>query len=197
VCCCAAGSVPLRHEPLERGSGPARVGDFCAPPPRRGGCDVSSGSTGYRSRAWATRGGTTHLGGTWLLRDSARGGGPGTSSGRSRRRSRPGPGRDYRHTYAVAADVTERTSNPPPRRARARGCAEHQLNAWTYHFCRWARTSGHHAALRGGQPPDADGVGFAVKAMCSRSATLFLHTLQEPATFSEMFTMDFTAAASS
>jgi L-arabinose isomerase len=42
----------------------------------------------------------------------------------------------------------------------------------------------------------ADGVGFAGEGdVLGAAATRFLHTLQEPATFSEMFTVDFTGGS--
>ncbi len=102
---------------------------------------------------------------------------------------------DYRRLYDVAADVTHLDLEMTARAELAvRGMvADHRLDAWTYQFLAFGddeRTSTlpFVAASR----LMAQGIGFGGEGdLIAAVATRFLHELQPPASFSEMFTIDF------
>jgi L-arabinose isomerase len=102
---------------------------------------------------------------------------------------------EYYNTYAVATDVTDANLESAARvELSLRGLvADHRLDAWTYQFLALGQdertpTLPFVAASR----LMAAGVGFAGEGdVLGAAATRFLQTLQAPATFSEMFTIDF------
>lgn len=106
---------------------------------------------------------------------------------------------DYGRAYAVANEVTEADLESTARiELAARGLvAEQRLDAWTYQFLSLGQdvrtpTLPFVAASR----LMAEGVGFAGEGdVLGAAATCFLHTLAAPATFSEMFTVDFTGGS--
>ncbi len=102
---------------------------------------------------------------------------------------------DYRRSYEVAADVTDADLDATARAELAlRGLVrDHRLDALTYQFLAFgddARTSTlpFVAASR----LMAEGVGFGGEGdVLAAAATTFVNWLQPPASFSEMFTIDF------
>jgi L-arabinose isomerase len=102
---------------------------------------------------------------------------------------------EYRREYDVAADVTGADLDAAARAEVAlRGLVrDHRLDALTYQFLAFGddeRTSTlpFVAASR----LMADGVGFGGEGdLVGAAATSFLHRLRPPASFSEMFTIDF------
>jgi L-arabinose isomerase len=102
---------------------------------------------------------------------------------------------DYRRSYRVAADITTEDLNATARAEIAlRGMiADHRLDAITYQFLAFGddeRTSTlpFVAASR----LMAEGLGFGGEGdLIAAAATAFLQWLQPPATFSEIFTIDF------
>jgi L-arabinose isomerase len=102
---------------------------------------------------------------------------------------------EYRDCYAVAADVTEADLVSTARVELAlRGlAADHGLAALTYQFMAFGddertRTLPFVAASR----MMADGIGFGGEGdLIAAAATTFLNWLQAPASFTEMFTIDF------
>lgn len=102
---------------------------------------------------------------------------------------------EYRQRYDIAADVTDLDLEMTARaELGVRGMlAEHRLDAWTYQFLAFGddeRTSTlpFVAASR----LMAEGIGFGGEGdLIAAVATRFLHRLQPPASFSEMFTIDF------
>ena len=102
---------------------------------------------------------------------------------------------EYRASYAVAADVSDVDLDSTARVELAlRGMvADHALDGLTYQFLAFGDdertpTVPFVAASR----LMADGVGFGGEGdLISAAATAFLNWLQPPATFSEIFTIDF------
>ena len=102
---------------------------------------------------------------------------------------------DYRHNYAVAADVTEADLDATARAELAlRGMvSDHRLNALTYQFIAFGddeRTSTlpFVAASR----LMAEGIGFGGEGhLIAAAATTLFNWMQPPASFTEIFTVDF------
>jgi L-arabinose isomerase len=102
---------------------------------------------------------------------------------------------DYRQSYEVAADVTHADLEATARAELAlRGMVkDHRLDALTYQFMAFGddeRTSTlpFVAASR----LMADGIGFGGEGdLIAAAATAFLNWLQPPASFTEIFTVDF------
>jgi len=102
---------------------------------------------------------------------------------------------DYRHRYEVAPDLTEADLIATARVEIAlRGMiADHRLDAFTYQFMAFGdddRTSTlpFVAASR----LMSEGIGFGGEGdLVGAAATVFLHWLNPPASFAEMFTIDF------
>ncbi|MHB8973009.1 MAG: L-arabinose isomerase family protein [Pirellulaceae bacterium] len=102
---------------------------------------------------------------------------------------------EYRNVYDVAADVTDADLEVTARAELAvRGMVrDHRLDALTYQFMAFGddeRTSSlpFVAASR----LMAEGIGFGGEGdLIAAAATTFLHSLQPPASFSEIFTIDF------
>jgi len=106
---------------------------------------------------------------------------------------------EYRASYAVAADVTDGDLGATARaELAARGLVrDHQLSAWTYQFTAFGddeRTSTlpFVAASR----LMAEGIGFGGEGdLVAAAATTFFNWLAPPASFSEIFTIDFAGQA--
>ena len=106
---------------------------------------------------------------------------------------------DYRETYDVAPDVTaiELEATARAELALRSFVAEHGLSALTYQFLAFGddertETLPFVAASR----LRADGIGFGGEGdLVGAIGTLLLHWLNPPATFSEMFTVDFAGNA--
>jgi L-arabinose isomerase len=102
---------------------------------------------------------------------------------------------DYRQTYAVAPNLTEADLSLTARAELAmRGMvADHRLSALTYQFTAFGeddrtQTLPFVAASR----LMADGIGFGGEGdLIAAAATAFFNWLQPPASFSEIFTIDF------
>jgi L-arabinose isomerase len=102
---------------------------------------------------------------------------------------------EYKDRYAVAADVTARDLEVTARAELAlRGLvADGKLDALTYQFLAFGEdertvTLPFVAASR----LMAEGIGFGGEGdLIAAAASLFFHHLQPPASFSEMFTVDF------
>jgi len=102
---------------------------------------------------------------------------------------------DYRHRYDVAADVTAADLDATARAELAlRGMVkDHRLDALTYQFMAFGddertATLPFVAASR----LMAEGVGFGGEGdLIAAAATAFFNWLQPPASFTEIFTMDF------
>lgn len=103
--------------------------------------------------------------------------------------------REYRRAYDVAADVTEADLASAARVELAlRGMAtDHRLDALTYQFLAFGddeRTP--TVPFVAGSRMMADGVGFGGEGdLIAAAATAFFNWLQPPASFSEIFTIDF------
>ena len=102
---------------------------------------------------------------------------------------------DYRHRYDVAADVTAADLDATARAELAlRGMVkDHRLDALTYQFMAFGddertATLPFVAASR----LMAEGIGFGGEGdLIAAAATAFFNWLQPPASFTEIFTMDF------
>jgi L-arabinose isomerase len=102
---------------------------------------------------------------------------------------------EYRNRYAVAGDVTEADLDSAARAELSlRGLvAEHRLDALTYQFMAFGedertRTLPFVAASR----MMAEGIGFGGEGdLIAAAGTALLNWLQPPASFTEMFTIDF------
>lgn len=102
---------------------------------------------------------------------------------------------EYRRAYEVAADVTTADLEATARSEVAvRGMIhDARLDAWTYQFMAFGedeRTS--TVPFVAASRLMAEGVGFAGEGdLVAAAATAFFHWLNPPASFSEMFTIDF------
>ena len=101
----------------------------------------------------------------------------------------------YRRTYELAADLTQSDLEATARAELAlRGLvSDHRLDALTYQFLAFGddeRTS--TLPFVGASRLMADGVGFGGEGdLIAAAATAFFNRLQSPASFSEIFTIDF------
>ncbi len=102
---------------------------------------------------------------------------------------------EYRETYAVASELTPQDLESTARAELAlRGLVtEHQLDAFSYQFLAFGddeRTS--TLPFVGASRLMAEGVGFGGEGdLIAAAGTALLNWLNPPATFSEMFTIDF------
>ncbi len=102
---------------------------------------------------------------------------------------------EYRTTYGVASDVTQADLESTARvELGLRGMVqEHRLDAFTYQFLAFGedeRTT--TVPFVPASRLMAEGIGFAGEGdMIGAAATAFFNWLQPPASFSEMFTIDF------